>query len=127
MTTLPAPDDTAVDELDRALQRLRRFGGDALLRDMIDLFLEPAPARIAVARQALPSADLRPAQLAVHSLVSSCAQLGAERMRELSAQAEQAAAHDPTALPMLLDALERELGIVRPLLVAARPPDEAAP
>ncbi|HEX6814125.1 MAG TPA: Hpt domain-containing protein [Gemmatimonadaceae bacterium] len=125
MPTSPSADTSAV-ELDRALERLRRFGGDALLRDMIDLFLEHAPKRIAASRQALAANDLAPVRLSVHSLVSSCAQLGAERMRRLSADAEQAVAADPGALAGLLEALEREFAVVRPMLAAARPTDQAA-
>lgn len=125
MPTSPSA-DTSVVELDRALERLRRFGGDALLRDMIDLFLEHAPKRIAASRQALAANDLAPVRLSVHSLVSSCAQLGAERMRRLSADAEQAVATDPGALAGLLEALEREFAIVQPMLAAARPTDQAA-
>lgn len=125
MPTTPSADASAV-ELDRALERLRRFGGDALLRDMIDLFLEHAPKRIAASRQALAANDLAPVRLSVHSLVSSCAQLGAEQMRRLSAEAEQAVANDPGALAGLLEALEREFAIVQPLLAAARPTDRAA-
>lgn len=125
MPTSPSA-DTSVVELDRALERLRRFGGDALLRDMIDLFLEHAPKRIAASRQALAANDLAPVRLSVHSLVSGCAQLGAERMRRLSADAEQAVATDPGALAGLLEALEREFAIVQPMLAAARPTDQAA-
>lgn len=125
MPTSPSADASAV-ALDRALERLRRFGGDALLRDMIDLFLEHAPKRIAASRQALASNDLAPVRLSVHSLVSSCAQLGAEQMRRLSAEAEQAVSNNPGALTGLLEALEREFVVVRPLLAAARPTDQAA-
>lgn len=125
MPTTPPADASAV-ELDRALERLRRFGGDALLRDMIDLFLEHAPKRIAASRQALAANDLAPVRLSVHSLVSSCAQLGAEQMRRLSAEAERAVANNPDALAGLLEALEREFAIVQPLLAAARPTDRAA-
>lgn len=124
MPTSPSADASAV-ELHRALERLRRFGGDTLLRDMIDLFLEHAPKRIAASQQALAANDLAPVRLSVHSLVSSCAQLGAEQMRRLSAQAEQAAANDPGALAGLLEALAREFAIVRPLLAAARPTEQA--
>jgi two-component system sensor histidine kinase/response regulator len=125
MTTTRSADASSA-EIDRALERLRRFGGDTLLRDMIDLFLEHAPRRIAASRHALAGTDLSPLRLSVHSLVSSCAQLGAEQMRRLSADAEQAAVTNTRALPGLLDALEREFDIVKPLLIAARPGDKAA-
>ena len=125
MPTSPSADASAV-ELDRALERLRRFGGDTLVRDMIDLFLEHAPKRIAASRRALAANDLASVRLAVHSLVSSCAQLGAEQMRRLSAEAEQALVTDQGALAALLQALEREFAIVQPRLVAARPTGQAA-
>jgi len=125
MPTSPSADASAV-EFDRALERLRRFGGDALLSDMIDLFLEHAPKRIAASRHALAANDLASVRLAVHSLVSSCAQLGAEQMRRLSAEAEQVLATDPGAVAVLLEALEREFAIIQPRLVAARPTGQAA-
>lgn len=119
MSTTPLDEPTV--ELDAALERLRRFGGDTLLRDMIDLFLEHTPARIAAAQQAIATGDAHAAHLAVHSMVSSCAQLGAERMRALSLEAEHLVGTDPAAVCRLLDALATELAHVRPVLVAARP------
>ncbi len=47
-------------------------------------------------------------------------------MGRLSAEAGQAGANHPGALAGLVGALEREFAIVRPLLAAARPTDQAA-
>lgn len=71
-----------------ALARLRRFGGDTLLREMIGLYLEGAPERLASARAACETGDVMAAELALHSLKSSSAQLGAARLSRLSDQGE---------------------------------------
>ncbi|HEV7993939.1 MAG TPA: Hpt domain-containing protein [Gemmatimonadaceae bacterium] len=71
-----------------ALARLRRFGGDKLLREMIDLYLEGAPERLVAARTAVATNDLPSAELALHSLKSSSAQLGAARVGKLSERGE---------------------------------------
>lgn len=74
-----------------ALERLRRFGGGKLLGEMIALFLVAAPERIAAAASAVAADDHNAAELALHSLKSSSAQLGAVRMQRLSAEGEQLA------------------------------------
>lgn len=74
-----------------ALDRLKRFGGGKLLREMISLFLAAAPERLAAARSAAEAGDAAPAELALHSLKSSSAQLGAPRMQQLSERGEQLA------------------------------------
>lgn len=74
-----------------ALTRLKRFGGDALLGKMIDLFLAAAPERLAALRQAMGAGDTDAAERALHSLKSSAAQLGAMRMQRLCGQGEQQA------------------------------------
>jgi HPt (histidine-containing phosphotransfer) domain-containing protein len=88
--TLPAPD--ALDELPTtdvsALDRLKRFGGGKLLGEMIALFISAAPERIAAAREALSARDAKATEMALHSLKSSSAQLGAMRMQRLSEKGE---------------------------------------
>ena len=71
-----------------ALARLRRFGGDKLVREMIDLYLTTAPERLAAARNGASSGDLPSTELALHSLKSSSAQLGAIRVGKLSERGE---------------------------------------
>jgi len=74
-----------------ALDRLKRFGGDKLLHEMIALYLAGAPERIAAARAGTDGGDAPATELALHSLKSSSAQLGAMRMQRLSEQGEQLA------------------------------------
>lgn len=88
--TLPASDD--VDDLPpmdvSALDRLKRFGGGKLLGEMIALFINAAPERIEAARTALSARDAKATEMALHSLKSSSAQLGAMRMQRLSEKGE---------------------------------------
>ena len=104
-----------------ALERLKRFGGDTLLGKMIALFLEAAPARIEAARAALARSAVADVELALHSLKSSSAQLGAMRMQRLSAQGEQQARTGSLdGLRALTDELDQELARVREWLITAR-------
>ena len=87
-TATPATTGASAATDPDALARLRRFGGDKLLREMIGLYLDAAPERIAAARSALETSDVMAAELALHSLKSSSAQLGAARLSRLSDQGE---------------------------------------
>jgi HPt (histidine-containing phosphotransfer) domain-containing protein len=104
-----------------ALDRLKRFGGRTLLDKMITLFLEAAPVRIAAARAALARNEVADVELALHSLKSSSAQLGAVRMQRLSAQGEQQARTGSLdGLLALTDELDHELARAREWLITAR-------
>ena len=81
MPSLPALDPAA-------LARLERFGGKKLLRELVILFQTAAPERVAAARRAALSGDVSGAELALHSLKSSAAQLGATRLSRLSEEGE---------------------------------------
>jgi len=107
-----------------ALERLERFGGGTLLRKMIALFLTAAPERIETTRDASARGDRAAAELALHSLKSSAAQLGAMRLQRLSERGEQLArAGSLEGLPGVVQELEDELIRVEDWLVRAR--DEA--
>jgi HPt (histidine-containing phosphotransfer) domain-containing protein len=104
-----------------ALDRLKRFGGDKLLREMIALFLSAAPERIAAARAATEQSDAAAAERALHLLKSSAAQLGAMHMQRLSEQGEQRARAGSTdGLRQVVQDLERELTSVREWLTRTR-------
>jgi len=74
-----------------ALDRLRRFGGDRLARDMIALFAESVPERFAAARTALQTGDVDTLVRTMHGLKSSSAQLGGSGAARLCAAVEHAA------------------------------------
>ena len=76
---------------DAALDRLRRFGGGKLLNQMIELFITTAPERIQAARSGVDAGNAPAAELALHSLKSSSAQLGAMQMQRLSERGEHLA------------------------------------
>ncbi len=83
------PDDSDLDP--RAIARLRRLGGDRLLREMLRLFLQHAPGSIAAAVAAHRDGDLRGVEQAVHSLKSSAGNVGARAVQELAGTVEQLA------------------------------------
>lgn len=103
-----------------ALDRLRRFGGVKLLREMIALFLTAAPERLAVVRNGLVTGDADAVERALHSLKSSSAQLGAMRMQRLSEQGEhRARERSMEGVAQLADELDMELTRVRAWLTTA--------
>jgi HPt (histidine-containing phosphotransfer) domain-containing protein len=101
--------DTA-DRFDAgAIERLRRFGGDALLFQMIDLFTASALARVEIARTAIADGDADAARRALHALKSSAGQMGAALVQHLCEQGEQRAAQGDTAsVSAMLPALQVE-------------------
>lgn len=111
---LPATDATA-------LVRLQRFGGDALLGKMIDLFLVAAPERIERAARAEAAGDAGGVEQALHSLKSSSAQLGAMHMQRLSEEGEHRAREGSLeGIGQLMSELDAELARVREWLATAR-------
>ena len=93
----------------QALARLNRWGGDKLIREMTALFRTEVPTRLLAAREAVRDGQCVAAERAAHSLKSSCAQLGAARMRALSERVEVlSAAGTLGSVGALLDLLEQE-------------------
>jgi HPt (histidine-containing phosphotransfer) domain-containing protein len=105
-----APDDGGGLEAARAAaRRLRRFGGQQLVREMTEIFVADVPSRIAVARDGLGSGNHRAVEYAAHSIKSSSGQFGAEAMQRLCADAERLAQRgELERVPRLLDAIETE-------------------
>jgi len=80
-----------MDVLDMtALEALRGLddGEDDLLAELIDLFLEDAPARISSMRTAIAAEDWSALGSWAHSLKGSCGSLGAVHMADLCAKLE---------------------------------------
>lgn len=74
------------------LDRLRRLKGGALLPQLVGLFLDAAPKRIAEIRAGLGGGDLPSVAFAAHALKSSAGNLGAAGLADLLDRIETAAA-----------------------------------
>ena len=113
-----------------ALARLRRLGGIKFTREMIDLFLDYAPKKVAEARRAQLAGDLAGVGKAVHPIKSSAGNVGAVRLQEwatrleLDAKAGQAAAVAAglTELELACAAASAELAAAKQTLVEEVPP-----
>lgn len=81
---------TQPDALDpEAIDRLRDWGGERLLGQMIRLFLENSAQRMDQIRTGRDGTDLSEAGRGAHSLKSSAANVGAQRVRDLAAAMER--------------------------------------
>ena len=76
----------------RALALVERVGGRRLLRELVGLYAEHAPRRVAEARAAFADGDAAGVRRACHALRSGSAQLGATRVVEECAALETRAA-----------------------------------
>ena len=109
----------------QALDRLRRQGGDRLLREIVAVFLEDAPKRIRSGRAGAEGSDLDRTRRAAHSLKSSAGTLGALRLQAVSEHIESLAAkRRKAAVVELLDDWEAAFaGASRRLKAVAGPDD----
>lgn len=95
----------------QALDRLRKWGGDRLVHDILEIFFAQVPERIADARRGIWTNEPIQVERAAHILKSSSGQLGAARMRVLCIAIESLAARqDLSRLPAMVDELESEFG-----------------
>ena len=67
-----------------ALEELRRAGGDALMLQMIESFLDAAPPRLEQAHAGVRDGDGEMIRFALHALATSAATIGAIELNELS-------------------------------------------
>jgi HPt (histidine-containing phosphotransfer) domain-containing protein len=74
-----------------AIDRLRGFGGEKLVRGMVELFVANAPARMFEAREALDCGDSAALRAALHGLKSSAGQLGVTTVYGACVAGEEAA------------------------------------
>jgi HPt (histidine-containing phosphotransfer) domain-containing protein len=93
-----------------ALALLRRVGGEALVVEMIELFLEDSPPRVERIRSAVAASDAGGVAAAAHSLRGSCGNLGLDRTRGVCERLELAAVQRCLAeLPDLFAELDTTL------------------
>ena len=83
------PSETPIDP--EAIENLRALtpdDPDSFLRDIIGIFLDDTPARIADLRQSLTAGDKDSFTRAAHSIKGSSSNLGATHLREIAAELE---------------------------------------
>ena len=102
-----------------ALERLRKLGGDKFAGDMIDLFLSYGGKKVAEAAAARQAGNLAGVASAAHALKSSAGNVGAVRVQQLAAQAEQ------SAKDLLADAVTAEVAALERAFAELRPRLEA--
>jgi two-component system sensor histidine kinase/response regulator len=82
-------DSTIIDM--QALERLREWGGEKLVGQMVRLFLKNTGTRMDQIRTGVGGEDLDEAEKGAHSLKSSAANIGAESLRTFATRMESAA------------------------------------
>lgn len=99
------PESEVIDP--QALERLKEWGGEKLAAQMVRLFLKNAGTRMDQIRTGVEGRDVDEAERGAHSLKSSAANIGAERLRTLATQVEAAALdQDPDRMTQVLPELE---------------------
>lgn len=88
-----------------ALDRLRRIGGDRLVRAMVDAFVENGAARIRAARASAADANAQEVSDAAHALKSSAGNLGATTLQLTAQRVERESMESGAALAALVDEL----------------------
>jgi len=115
---MPAIDPIAIDAL-RALNP----GDDSFLRDLIQIYLEDAPKRMADIEAAAAQKDARKLTLAAHSLKGSSSNFGAHELSALGEQLEQLGRKATLdGVPDLLPPLRAEYARVQAELTALLAP-----
>ena len=74
----------------QALDRLKEWGGDKLVGQMVRLFIKNSGTRMDQIRSGVGKPDLQEAERGAHSLKSSAANIGAELVRTLATRVESA-------------------------------------
>jgi HPt (histidine-containing phosphotransfer) domain-containing protein len=107
-----------------AIAALRELnpGDDAFFRDLVQIYLDDSPARIAEMEQALAHGDAHRLTLAAHSLKGSSANFGAGALRAMCERAEHLGRQNSLGdIPALLPPLKDEFGRVRAELESMLP------
>lgn len=74
-----------------ALERIERIGGEALRREIIEIFVGLAPERISKLREAERDRDRDALRAGLHSLVSTAGNVGGLELHRLALQGQASA------------------------------------
>lgn len=116
--------ETPIDP--EAIENLRALNPDdpdAFLRDIIGIFLDDTPARIAELRTSLTAGDQSQFTRAAHSIKGSSSNLGATQLRAISSELEQRGKIEGIGgLATRVDDLENAFTLARQTLEKLLPP-----
>jgi len=107
-----------------AIDALRELNpeDDSFLRDLIQIYLDDAPKRIAEIEQSLADKDARRLTMAAHSLKGSSSNFGARELYAVSEQLERLGQQEALeGAPARLAALKEEFARVKTELTALLP------
>ncbi len=109
-----APESFVCAEKINGFRQLEEDTGQNVLVSVIDLFIERTPPMFKEARRAVVSNDTSRVARLAHSLIGSCSNFGAQRMRAACDRLEAAAAgRDMRNAIALVEDIEREFDLVR--------------
>ncbi len=107
--------DVAIDP--EAIENLRLLNPDdenAFLKEIVDIFLEDTPERIAELKQCLAKFDQPTFTRAAHSIKGSASNLGATRVRSIAEKLEHQSRNSGlVGLDQLLSSLDDEFAIAK--------------
>ncbi|MGC3988437.1 MAG: ATP-binding protein [Chthoniobacteraceae bacterium] len=107
--------------VESALASLREMGDEAMIGELVELFLQNAPEHLLNAREAFAEADLPKLARSIHSLKGSASNFGAQHLCELCARLEAVAhGHQGGEPAFLLDAIDHEFQCVARALEPSR-------
>ena len=96
-----------------ALERLKEWGGEKLVAQMVRLFLKNSGTRMDQIRKGVAEEDPQESEWGAHSLKSSAANIGAEELRTLATHVETASLDkDMDRLKELLPQIEDAYSVV---------------
>jgi two-component system sensor histidine kinase/response regulator len=108
------------EPLERAVvENLRELGGQEMLSELSEMFLNGASSALRDLKEAIQSEESPSVERTAHTLKGSSGNMGAKRMAELCAELQDAGTSgDLSCAPELLERLEAEFERVRPALEA---------
>ncbi len=110
------------DPLDRAVvESLRELGGDEMLSELTEVFLEDTSSGLAALKEASETGDAEAIERVAHTLKGSAGNMGAKRMAAICSELQDAGeSGDLSGASELLVGLKAEFERVRPALEAER-------
>ena len=106
--------DTLIDP--EAIENLRALNpddGDSFLRDIVGIFLEDTPQRLAELRESLATGDQHRFSRAAHSIKGSSSNLGANQLRAISEVLEQKSKVSLANVDTLITDLEAAFAVTK--------------